>query len=105
MLTRRRMIAATLAAPALRAQISYREYARCLPDYLSSLAAAAYARRNQRMAALRTPADIRTYQTWTRTTFNRLVGTLPKRSPLNIRTVGAFERDRYRVEKLVYESR
>ena len=105
MLTRRRMIAATLAAPALRAQIGYRDYARCLPDYLSSLAAAVYSRRNQRLAALRTPADIRSYQAWARTTFTRLVGTLPERSPLNVRTLGAIERDRYRVEKLVYESR
>ena len=105
MLTRRRMIAATLAAPALKAQIAYREYARCLPDYLSSLAAAAYVRRNQRVAALRTPAEIRSYQTWARATFTRLAGTLPERSPLNVRTVGAFERERYRVEKLVYESR
>lgn len=105
MLTRRRMIAATLAAPALGAQIGYRDYSRCLPDYLSALAGEAYARRNQRLAGLRTPADIRGYQMWARTTFARLVGTLPDRSPLNIRTVGAFERDRYRVENLVYESR
>ena len=105
MLTRRRVLAATLAAPALRGQIGYRDYARCLPDYLSSLAAAAYARRNQRLAAVRTPADVRSYQGWARSTFTRLVGTLPDRSPLNIRTVGALERDRYRVEKLVYESR
>jgi hypothetical protein len=42
---------------------------------------------------------------WARATFTRLAGTLPERSPLNIRTVGAVERDRYRVEKLVYESR
>src|SRR5689334_5906282 len=35
----------------------------------------------------------------------RLVGPLPERSPLNIRTLGAIERDRYRVERLVYESR
>jgi cephalosporin-C deacetylase-like acetyl esterase len=105
MLTRRRMIAAALSAPALRAQTHYREYARCLPDYLSSLAAAAYARRNQRLAGLRTPDDIRNYQAWARATFIRLVGTLPDRSPLNIRTIDSFERDRYRVERLVYESR
>jgi cephalosporin-C deacetylase-like acetyl esterase len=99
------MIAAAFAAPALRAQIGYRDYARCLPDYLSSLAAAAYARRNQRVAALRTPEEIRSYQAWARATFTRLAGRLPERSALNVRTVGAFERDRYRVEKLVYESR
>jgi hypothetical protein len=33
-----------------RAQIGYRDYARCLPDYLLSLAAAAYLRRNHRLA-------------------------------------------------------
>ena len=101
MLTRRRMIAAALAAPALRAQIGYREYARCLPDYLSSPAAEAYARRNRRVAALRTLDEIRAYQTWACATFTRLVGALPERSPLNVRTAGAFEHDRYRVEKLV----
>jgi len=104
MLTRRRMIAATFATSALRAQIGYRDYARCLPEYLSSLGTAAYLRRNQRLAALRTPADIRSYQAWARATFVRLVGALPERSPLNVRTTGAFERERYRVEKLVYES-
>jgi len=104
MLTRRQLIAAALA-PGLRAQIAYRDYARCLPDYLSALAADAYARRNQKLAALHTPADIRKYQGWARDTFKTLVGALPERSPLNTRTVGAFERDRYRVEKLVYESR
>jgi cephalosporin-C deacetylase-like acetyl esterase len=96
---------AALASPALRAQISYRDYARCLPDYLSSLAATACERRNQRLAALKTPADIRSYQMWARAAFTRLLGTLPERSPLNLRTVGAIERERYRVEKLVYESR
>jgi cephalosporin-C deacetylase-like acetyl esterase len=105
---RRRFLAsggAALASWALRAQTGHRDYARCLPDFLSSLAAEARVRRNQRLAAVHTPADIRTYQSWARATFTRLVGALPERSPLNIRTVGAFEREGYRVEKLVYESR
>ena len=105
---RRRFVAtggAALAGLALRAQTGDRDYARCLPDYLASLAAEARSRRNQKLGALHTTADIRNYQSWARATFTRLVGTLPERSPLNIRTVGAFERERYRVEKLVYESR
>ena len=32
--------------------IRYREYARCLPDYLADLAADAYARRNARIARI-----------------------------------------------------
>ncbi|HXB71989.1 MAG TPA: acetylxylan esterase [Candidatus Acidoferrales bacterium] len=85
--------------------IQYRQYSRCLPDYLEALAADAYARRSRRVAALRTPGDIRGYQAWARETFIRLAGRLPERTPLNVRTTGAFERERYRVEKLVYESR
>jgi dienelactone hydrolase len=85
--------------------IQYRQYARCLPDYLETLAADAYARRNRRIAALHTPADIRGYQAWARTTFLRLAGGLPQRTPLAVRTTGAFDRERYRVEKLVYQSR
>src|SRR5215471_10912631 len=105
MLTRRQMIAAALAAPTLRAQIAYRDYARCLPDYLAVLAGDAYARRNQRIAAMNTAAAIRDYQAWARSTFGKLIGVLPERSALHTRTVGAFERERYRVEYLVYESR
>jgi dienelactone hydrolase len=106
-LTRRQLLASALAAGVspLRAQVHYREYARCLPDYLTALAADAYARRNARVARLTTPAAIHEYQSWARRTFLQLAGALPERTPLNPRTVGAFERERYRVEKLVYESR
>jgi dienelactone hydrolase len=86
-------------------QIRYREYARCLPDYLAALAADAFSRRNARVASLQTPQAIRDYQAWARRTFLQLAGPLPQRTPLNLKTVGAFDRPRYRVEKLVYESR
>jgi dienelactone hydrolase len=102
----RRMVIGLLSAAGVRAQaIHYREYARCLPDYLATLADAAYARRNARIAALRTAGHIRGYQAWARTTFKQLIGGLPPRTPLNLRVVGAFDRPRYRVEKLVYETR
>ncbi len=102
----RRTLFGLVGAAALRGQeIHYREYARCLPDYLTSLADAAYARRNARIAALHTPADIRGYQAWARTTFQKLAGGLPRPAALNTRTVGGFERTGYRVEKLVYETR
>ncbi len=60
--------------------------------------------RNRDIARLSTPAAIRKRQQWTRETFWKLVGDPPERTPLNLRTVGAFEREHYRVEKLIYES-
>ena len=111
--TRRRLLRLAGALPALQlraqeravAAIAYREYARCLPDYLSALAASAYERRNARLADLNSAAAVRGYQEWARRTFGQLAGALPERTPLHLRTTGVFERDRYRVEKLVYESR
>jgi dienelactone hydrolase len=103
-ITRRSLLA--LAATACAADpIGYRDYSRCLPDYLEALAAEAYRRRSARITTLTTAAAIRNYQSWARATFLKLTGPLPARTPLNIRTMGAFERDRYKVEKLAYESR
>jgi cephalosporin-C deacetylase-like acetyl esterase len=99
-MTRRQLLLALATPP-----IHYREYSRCLPDYLSGLAADAYARRNARIAKLTTPAAIREHQAWARSTFMKLIGGVPERTPLNTRTIGTFERSGYRVEKLVYEGR
>jgi cephalosporin-C deacetylase-like acetyl esterase len=75
-----------------------------LPDYLKALAEDAYRRRNARIGELTTVDAIKQYQSWARATFVQLAGGLPERTNLNLRTTGAFERDAYRVEKLVYES-
>ena len=85
--------------------IRYREYARCLPDYLAGIAADACARRNARIAALSTATAIRDYQAWARRTFQQLAGTLPERTPLHLRTTGSVDRQQYSVDKIVYESR
>src|SRR5205085_6496843 len=117
MMTRRDLVGQAIRLPgavgamcALAGRISadpigYRDYSRCLPDYLTALAVDTYRRRSARVAKLTTPAAIRDYQTWARSTFLKIAGALPERNPLNVRTVGGFERDRYRVEKLIYESR
>jgi dienelactone hydrolase len=84
--------------------IIYRDYSRCLPDYLRDLAERAYEARNRAIAGLTTPAAIRARQQWATETFWKLVGGMPERTPLNARSVGSFERPRYRVEKVVYES-
>ena len=82
----------------------YRDYARCLPDFLSDLAEAAYKLRNAEIAKLTTPSAIRARQQWVRETFWKLVGGMPERTPLYSKTVGSFDRTGYRLEKVVYES-
>jgi dienelactone hydrolase len=96
-----RLASAQPAFPGVR----YRDYSRCLPDYLRSLAAHAYERRNRELARLTSPTAIRRRQEWARATFWKLAGGEPQRTPLNARSTGSFERHGYRVEKIVYESR
>jgi dienelactone hydrolase len=84
--------------------VRYRDYSRCLPDYIRAQAEAAYRRRNAALAKLTTPGAIRQRQRWVAETFWKLAGGRPERTPLNARTTGAFEREGYRVEKVVYES-
>ena len=108
--TRRRLILSGLGALAIRAQtphaqIRYRDYSRCLPDYLGRLARAAFERRNAALAKLKSPGDVRARQHWARETFWGLAGGRPEVTALNPRTTGSFERPGYRLEKVVYESR
>jgi dienelactone hydrolase len=83
----------------------YRDYSKCLPNYLSALARAAYDKRAGELAKLTTPDAIHARQRWVRETFWTLIGGEPERTPLNARITGQFERSGYRVEKVLYESR
>jgi cephalosporin-C deacetylase-like acetyl esterase len=96
--------AAALAADS-RAAIDYREYARCMPDYLGRLAREAAARRAAALDACTTPASVRERQKHVRQSFWSLIGGQPQRTPLNLRTTGSFTRPKYTVEQIVYESR
>src|SRR5260370_771211 len=84
---------------------AYRDYSRCLPDYLRKLAREAFERRNSEIAKLSTPAAIATRQRWVTEPFCQITGGKPERTPLRPRTLGSFERTGYRLEKVVYESR
>src|SRR5439155_23603098 len=83
--------------------IGYRDYSRCLPDYLRDLAQRAYTARNRELAKLTTPAAIHARQKWVRETFWKLAGGMPERTPLNVRSLGTLDREGYRPEKLLYE--
>jgi dienelactone hydrolase len=112
MVTRRHLLtlvgAGALAGP-LRGtpsgpSVRYRDYSRCLPDYLRAQAERAYRLRNSAIAKLTTEGAIRERQRWVTRTFWDLNGGRPQRTPLNARTVGSFEREGYRVEKVIYQS-
>lgn len=83
----------------------YRDYSKCLPDYLSRLARVAYERRKASLASLTDAEAIRRRQQWAKETFWSLAGGEPERTPLNTRITGEFERAGYRLQKVVYESR
>ncbi len=116
-MTRRHLIqsASVMAfGPALRTlrsdsanngQIDYRDYPRCFPDYIRSLARDAYDLRSAALDRLKTIAAIRRRQQWARETFLELIGRPLETAPLAIRTTGSFARHGYRVDKLVYQSR
>ena len=82
-----------------------RDYARCLPDHLRELAARARAVREGALAELDSVEAVRRRQAWVTETLRRLTGSLPPPPPSAVRTVGVLEREGYRLEKLLYESR
>lgn len=107
-LTRRTLFTLPAAALATRGQaapIDYRNYSRCLPDYLGRIAREAAARRVAALDACTTPALVRARQKHVRDSFWSLIGGQPARTPLNVRTTGSFTRPNYAVEHIVYESR
>jgi pimeloyl-ACP methyl ester carboxylesterase len=83
----------------------FHAYSRCLPDYLSGLAHQAAETRNTALAKLVSPMAIQDRQKWARQTLWTLIGGTPERSALKARVVSSFEREGYRVEKIIYESR
>ena len=59
----------------------------------------------QARAALKTKADAEAYIQSARDRIRQCFGPLPAKTPLNPRVTGAFDRDAYKVENVVFESR
>jgi dienelactone hydrolase len=96
---------ASLKAIAQQAISLPRDYSKCLPAFLSSLAGRAYRRRVRHLSRLSDAAAIHDYQSWARKTFWHLIGGEPERTPLNIRYTTSLSGEAFAVEKLAYESR
>lgn len=83
--------------------------------YLQGQAQRCFDARKQVIEAIKTPADLKTRQEEMKAFFIKAIGGFPettlgkarieKPSPINARVVGTIERDGYRIEKVIYESR
>ncbi len=62
-------------------------------------------RRLERLASLRTRADAEAYVAEVRQKIRTAFGPFPERTPLKPRTTGVIERDAYKIEKVIFESR
>jgi pimeloyl-ACP methyl ester carboxylesterase len=83
----------------------FRQYSRCLPEYLATLAKDAVTRRNAALQQLTSAERIQARQEYVRELLWELIGGPETRTLMNARTTGEFKRSGYRVEKLIYESR
>ncbi|HEX5271479.1 MAG TPA: hypothetical protein VFW33_13375 [Gemmataceae bacterium] len=78
---------------------------RMLRAYLLAEAQKAFDARRAAVATLKTPGDVRKRQKELRAKFREALGGFPDKTPLHARVVGTIQRDGYRVERVVYESR
>ncbi len=59
----------------------------------------------QKKSTYRTPEQWREYQNYVRENFTKAIGEFPEKTPLNVKNVGTLERNGYRIEKIIFESR
>jgi cephalosporin-C deacetylase-like acetyl esterase len=76
-----------------------------LPAYLKEKAFALIDQRQHAIARISSLEDLEARGQYWREHMLSYLGGLPERTPLNARTVGALDRDGYRVEKIIFESR
>ena len=116
--SRRELLLATLASPTLAQIPTARTVTAAKPEpaALNRLPRmvqeyfVAQARRSEQMSiraldALKTKADAEAHVRSLREKVRRAFGPLPQRTPLNAKTVGVVERDQYRIERVIFESR
>jgi dienelactone hydrolase len=80
-------------------------FPRMVQEYFVERVRAAEAAGLQAQAALRTKADAEAYVRAVRDQVRLCFGPFPERTPLNPRVTGVVERDAYRIEKVIFESR
>ncbi|MDP1590933.1 MAG: hypothetical protein Q8M07_24470, partial [Prosthecobacter sp.] len=87
------------AVPALN------RFPRMMQDWLVTEVRAAEKRGNARRGALKTKADAEAYVKSVQERIRQCFGPLPEKTPLNTKVTKTLERDGYRIENIVFESR
>ena len=80
-------------------------FPRMLQDWLVSEVRAAETRGNARREALKTKADAEAYVKSVQARIRACFGPVPEKTPLNAQVTKTLERDGYRIEHIVFESR
>lgn len=80
-------------------------FPRMVQEYFVRRMRVARSRRLERLAALKTEAQARAYVEDVRAKIRESFGPMPERTPLNARITGIVERETYRIEKVIFESR
>jgi dienelactone hydrolase len=80
-------------------------FPRMMQDWLASQVRDIEAKASRRRAALKTRADAEAYVQSARERIRDCFGPAPEKTPLNARVTGVVERDAWRIEKVIFESR
>ena len=98
---------AQTAAPATTAAAlpQLNRFPRMMQEWLVAEVRAAEARGNTRRDALKTKADAEAYVKSVQERIRKCFGPLPEKTPLNAKVTKILERDGYRIENIVFESR
>lgn len=100
--------AAQMAAPALATAATVpilNRFPRMMQDWLVAEVRAAEQRGNARREALKTKADAEAYVKSVQKRIRECFGPQPEKTPLNAKVTKTLERDGYRIENIVFESR
>jgi dienelactone hydrolase len=99
------VLAQTSATVPAAAVPALNRFPRMMQDWLVTEVRAAESRGNARRDALKTKADAEVYVKSVQERIRECFGPLPEKTPLNAKVTKVLERDGYRVENIVFESR
>ena len=83
----------------------FRQIREQLPNLLRQEAEQLLSERRQEIATIKTLGDVEQRKAAFRERMIRRLGGFPERTPLNVKSVGVIDRDGYRIEKIIFESR
>jgi len=84
---------------------SYNHFPRMMQDYFLDRVGESLANPRKRRASLKTKQDAEAYVKDVRAKIAQCFGPWPKKCPLNARITGTIERDSYKIEKVIFDSR